>query len=836
MAIDSFVRAAALAFLCLLPAAGRWWSGRSLLALLDDPVLPERLLAHRRRNLAVLWAVIVCTLLLGRVSDLFWSLPLIVVTRVAAGYPLRRALFDEHWSLVAYVMTMLRLLLAVGGLWLLLACTPLLASAAGSYDWLVALALGAVLLLWNDRSAEVFRWFVRSEPFRDEALLVRFQAMAAASGAPQPRFELVDLGGGAIANAVALASLRGSSILYTDTLLRLLDSDEAAAITAHEIAHLEHFDTMRLRRLNRTMSALILAAMCAALLPRLVPGMSLLMLAALWCGAVVVTLGWMARDRQRNETASDLRAVELSGQPDALVQALTKLYTFSRVPRRWDTQMERMASHPSLARRIRSIREAAGAPQVPALLQPETVRSRDGRTLITFDCERLHWQESEGVTHVLPYALLTELRVHARPAGGTRLMALERGGRRWEVALEAAEAARAQALLDQVDVRLAEPVVHSQSVHVLQVAGAIVAVCAMWAGHILVAFVALGASVRSAAAFSAAAGGAALGAAGIVGRQAIATGAGDGGWPALPLAVFGVALLVGAWRQREEDATRVVDLGVAGLALLTLLCLTLIATRGGNAVQLYQASLAIPSGAILPLALAAALACRRRRAWQLAAIPVGTVGLMVGIAGSGTFLHAFGHDPFLVAGQLLPVEALTQSPVDEFTLPMAVSDLRLSPGGRQVAVLTRDVAVGVVATFSVGAPGTQFTRFPANDLLFLDDERMLTVAPDGADTVLREVTLQPRAVVWERRIDDLQHGRLAYRRDSGRWLLTGPSFDGRIVVVEGRSEPPTCNAGSGTRRVGLGGPTSGRSTATPSSSHKRSSILIRSPVEPGAGR
>jgi hypothetical protein len=70
--------------------------------------------------------------------------------------------------------------------------------------------------------------------------------------------------------------------------------------------------------------------------------------------------------------------------------------------------------------------------------------------------------------------------------------------------------------------------------------------------------------------------------------------------------------------------------------------------------------------------------------------------------------------------------------------------------------------------------------------LFLDDERMLTVAPDGADTVLREVTLQPRAVVWERRIDDLQHGRLAYRRDSGRWLLTGPSFDGRIVVVEGK--------------------------------------------------
>src|SRR5262249_46207009 len=148
-------------------------------------------------------------------------------------------------------------------------------------------------------------------------------------------------------------------------------------------------------------------------------------------------LAWMARDRQQNETASDLRAVELSGNAEALVRALTKVYTFSRVPRRVDAEMERMASHPSLARRIRAIRAAAGVTQPAALPQPESVRG--GATVVTFETDRLHWQESEGVAHMLSYAHLTELRLHARATGSPRLVAVERGGRRWEAVLERGE-------------------------------------------------------------------------------------------------------------------------------------------------------------------------------------------------------------------------------------------------------------------------------------------------------------------------------------------------------------------------------------------------------------
>ena len=49
---------------------------------------------------------------------------------------------------------------------------------------------------------------------------------------------------------------------------------------------------------------------------------------------LLAALVWRARNRQRNETASDRRAVELTGDGEALVRALAKLYLFARIPRR----------------------------------------------------------------------------------------------------------------------------------------------------------------------------------------------------------------------------------------------------------------------------------------------------------------------------------------------------------------------------------------------------------------------------------------------------------------------------------------------------------------------
>ena len=69
-------------------------------------------------------------------------------------------------------------------------------------------------------------------------------------------------------------------------------------------------------------------------------------------------MAWRVRDRQHHETESDLRAVALTGDPDALARALTKIHAYAHLPRRVDAEHEQQASHPSLARRIKAIRSA----------------------------------------------------------------------------------------------------------------------------------------------------------------------------------------------------------------------------------------------------------------------------------------------------------------------------------------------------------------------------------------------------------------------------------------------------------------------------------------------
>src|SRR5262245_33116786 len=91
----------------LVPPTLKWWWGRALAGRPDDPLLPERLQAQRRRTGAAavtaaaallvvwpLWAVGTLTLL---------------VAHLAAGYPLRRALYGETWSLPTYLWFFIRL-------------------------------------------------------------------------------------------------------------------------------------------------------------------------------------------------------------------------------------------------------------------------------------------------------------------------------------------------------------------------------------------------------------------------------------------------------------------------------------------------------------------------------------------------------------------------------------------------------------------------------------------------------------------------------------------------------------------------------------------------------
>src|SRR5207253_6367145 len=73
-----------------------------------------------------------------------------------------------------------------------------------------------------------------------------------------------------------------------------------------------------------------------------------------WVVLVIATLVMRARKRQHHETASDMRAVELCGDVEAVIGGLTRLHLLSRTPRRWDSAREARLTHPSLARRIQA--------------------------------------------------------------------------------------------------------------------------------------------------------------------------------------------------------------------------------------------------------------------------------------------------------------------------------------------------------------------------------------------------------------------------------------------------------------------------------------------------
>ena len=779
-----------LALIALLPGASSWWSGRRLARLADDPALPELLAAHGRRSGAVLGVAMIG---LGCVAS--WTLSTLLVPLVLAGlaaffgliaaaYPLRRVLYQETWSFWSYLCFYPRVMFGVLGFWIVLALLPALVALAGKWDWLAGGGLAGLLVLWNIRHGDVVRACLRARPIAEGEFLSRCRALADACGVPQPRFERIDLGGGVIANAMALPSLRTSSVLFTDTLLARFDQHELLAICAHELAHFEHYNPGYLRRWNLvTYSLIALGAACTPV-ARFTGLDSGLLPPLLWLTAVVASTAMRARGRQRQETACDLRAVELTGDADGLVRGLTKLYTVARVPRRTEQQAERSATHPSLARRIRDIRNAAGL--TPATLEGgHSFASADGRSVVTFDDAELRWALRDGETQSISYANLSELRVDARGRRGPRLVALGSGAKRWEMKLADADVARLQAVLDVVDGRLADPprppLIHPS---MQRVVGLTAAILLLTLSHVAVAFVALLALLKPSLPLLVGAGLAALTAGALAVRDY-----GDTAFVAVmsvPLAVIGMVLLAFAWGHRH-DARHGMRPFIALLALAAAVAVAAVTMNGVDLLRLHQSARSMPSATVLSVALAGALACSKVRRARIAAAAVGLVALAMTIAASTTFVDRFAIDPFLVRAPALDVLSVGADAIEEFDVPSGTSRISLSPNGRHVAT-HQNAGEGDEhsSTFQIGRVGQALASIAADDVAFVDEDQLLIVESDSRGTTLKAVRLDPsRAVLWQHVVEGLSAPSLSFDRATGRWRVVGWGGDESIVRVEG---------------------------------------------------
>ena len=74
----------------------------------------------------------------------------------------------------------------------------------------------------------------------------------------------------------------------------------------------------------------------------------------------------------------------------------------------------------------------------------------------------------------------------------------------------------------------------------------------------------------------------------------------------------------------------------------------------------------------------------------------------------------------------------------------------------------------------------------ADDVVFLSDDRVLTVEENNEGTEIEARSLgQPEVVTWRQQVSGIFEARLSIEREAGKWCLLGWDADGRILRARG---------------------------------------------------
>ena len=795
----------------ILPAVITWWTDRQLLDKADDPALPELLASRRRTNIRAMAIGFAIVVVWGG-NDAAWGIPLLVTLLIAAAYPLRTRLLGETWGFGAYVWHGVLSLAGGFGFWIALAYAPAIVQrlfgVLGVERWPVVAVLAAVLAAalfaleaWFPR---IWLWSHAAAPLVDPVLTPRFEEIVRRAGSVSPRVYRVGPKGSRFVNAVALPSATRPAVAMGNATLELLDPDEATAIFAHEIAHFDHLTPKRMARSQLINRLLIVVGVSFPFVTAFGAGPAMRWVAWVWPLAVLFALVRRAAKSQQHETESDLRAVALCGDPEALVRGLVKLHFHARIPRRYAVDVERAATHPSLVRRIQAIRGAGAA--VEQLDAATVIRSTRAGSWVVFDAERAYWLDGvpEGVGGELAalreaassyravnYADLVELRVAA--AGDARTIAARvRGGDAWTVPISGADVARLQRTLDVVDLRLgkAGPAPSSAIPKVTALAALVATLVAGQVGIVLAPIV-LALWKPTASAF------AAIGAMSVVRvvlgafetggwLDASATQAAQAGFVAL--AVAGVAAFYSAFRlARADDGSRHARLTISVLgavALLVALVLLMQMTKVPLAEWVGHPLVGTLGLAIVGLAAALFVAPMRwSRPAAFATLVAGAAAVMLGV----------DRQALALRGALAATTARATL-VSEAELGGAAYGLRVSPDGSHFLAMRaptgRRGTPRRTASLLLGRFGGSVRELTAVGGGFVDDRRVLVLdALERGLEVRLESVDSAAAPIWADTLTDadLFDARLLIDRDSSSWAVVGEDADDdRTAVFAGR--------------------------------------------------
>ena len=824
-------------FLLLLagaPGGYAWWSGRAIRRSLDDPTLPDLLLARQRRIMQVTVVAIIASAFMAS-AVAFTLVALFGV--LAAQYPIRRAVYGDSWSFGQYVRFTSFSFIAFGGLWLF----PLIMAgivvqlvqawmpAASAKQIMLGLALGVaasvVYLVWHRSFVRVWLALHQASPLDaggpHAALLPRFRAVLERAGARLPVHPAVHrygAPGGQVVNAAALCSLNVRAVAMSDTLLANLDADEATAIFAHEIAHHEHYTDAVLRK--RRLASFVLAV-CLAAIPALqlaTGGRYALAIDGLFLVAILVFVARGQQGHRAHETECDLRAVDLSGDADAVIRALTKIHALSRVPRRFSQEFERAATHPSLARRIQAIR-AHTAVAEPARDEATVVATTTPGAYVAIDDARSHWFEGAPADAALDVGVLrersTSYRALAhRELGELRLVAerprtlraADLVGRSWSVGIRDEDVARVLAALDRVDVKLGSPAAEPKAsgAGTARTVAALLMLATMlagiWGTTTFVTFVALFApGVASLAAVAAMALGAAV----------VSLVSGEIGPPhqtAALAVVIGAALWSAwiAWKwyraardgSSREIATRQTILWTralfAVLALGVLVSVVELASGGVSSPAALLGDAQTASAAIAVLGLGSALLVARGRAWRRAGASLVALALL-GVA-AGTLGERWAAQSSAIAWSSGRLSLVATVP-----LGSEVHEVAVSPGGTRFLTrrwVGRDDVEDAgysreIATGSIPLRG-EVRTMSALDAVLPNERELLVLARAGDDSLELRLERQDAdsatRVVWRRALPVLAGPHLRLESRGTRWIVSGHQRDGqrhRFATVSG---------------------------------------------------
>jgi Zn-dependent protease with chaperone function len=788
--------------IALTPAFLSAWWGRALMRMIEDAAIGERLLNHKRKNLQ-LTVIAMVILAVGMPHTLLWSIPLLIISRAIAAFPARRILLDETWNLAEYLIGVFRLYAGLLGFWILLAASPFL---AGIHHWQVGIVVCAVLALWNRWYAEALLRMLGAKPLQSEVLEPRFASVVERSKVPAPSVWRAGPAGATIANALALPSLKKSSVLISETLLDRFNEEETTAIFAHEIAHLEYYNRSRISWGNTVVFALI--AIGTLVLP-FFHGMdqSVSPLAPLWPLFVIFYLAFRSRHTRANEQASDLRAVELCGNAEALISALIKLHVIGRMPRRWELKMEASASHPSLANRIRAIRNAA---PVTVLSEPqwcEIFRAAENSVFVAFDADSLRQfrsvpadcaqnlealQSTAGTFTAIRYSQLVDLRVAVKGKSNPSLIFMERNGKQQTLPMQAEDLPRLQRTLDRVDVLLppAPPKLHTGRplARIAALVASLVFLAAqLWSVWLVAFAAAIRPTIRTIAAAALAS---ALALVLVVTRGTLEP-------EQRLIAIVGILPLAAtalwmSFRSRHKDFTATEQISrrtlwVAGIIVLVYLCLPFLAAQGSLLFlsKIYKTTVVF---VVFPLTMAMLLAREEKKSLRVLALFFAIAGCIPMVLGTQWFRDRYIRDPLVAPFPEFIVSNLPTERVAGFAVEPGSSDLRLSPRGTRVAVRYGDVEDEDSYSFAIyeinGA--RRNTVEEAVDLNFIDESQMLVLRTNSSALSLDLVTeSKSPSLIWRSPSKSIRSGKLAVAPATGEWRILTQTREGNLLRFEG---------------------------------------------------